>query len=78
MNLDAYRVVFFFSLLLYNHKHPNYQGREINLTIDIALDIAAVQEFHVKKVSPQKDFVDSYTEVLGEKHVKRIQKEEIG
>ena len=36
------------------------------------------QEQHVKKVSLQKDFVDSYTEVLGEKkHVKRIPPDEI-
>ena len=26
------------------------------------------KEYHIKKVSPQKDFVDSYTNVLGEKH----------
>ena len=37
------------------------------------------QEQHIKKAPLQKDFVDSYTEIFGEKHrdVKRIQKEEI-
>ena len=41
-------------------------------------DVSRTRVACYKKVSLQKDSVDSYTKVLGEKDVKRIQKEEIG